>query len=162
MIIINKKGPLHNAADRDHCLRYMVAVVLLKGSQITTADYQDSSPWARDPRVETLRSITTMEEDPSFTRDYHDPQCRSVANALEVTLRDGTKLEELVPFPLGHVRRPETLQLVREKAQQNLGLKLSSERVGQILDTVDQPKFEKMAASDFVDLFIPQPASSAA
>ncbi|RLL95233.1 hypothetical protein CFD26_104052 [Aspergillus turcosus] len=104
MIIINKLGPLHNAADRDHCLRYMIAVVLLKGSPITTADYQDNSPWARDPRVESLRSITTMEEDPAFTRDYHDPQCRSVANALEVTLRDGTKLEQVVQFPLGHVR----------------------------------------------------------
>lgn len=49
MIIINKQGPLHNAADRDHCLQYMVAVTLLKGSQIETEDYQNDSPWAQIP-----------------------------------------------------------------------------------------------------------------
>ena len=55
--IINKPGPLRNAADRDHCLQYMMAVVLLKGAVIEPMDYMDSSPWAVDPRIDRLRGL---------------------------------------------------------------------------------------------------------
>ncbi len=44
--IIDKKGPLDNPADRDHCIQYMVAVPLIHG-RLTAADYEDNV--ARDP-----------------------------------------------------------------------------------------------------------------
>jgi len=38
--IIDKKGPLNNPADRDHCIQYMVAVPLIFG-RLTASDYED-------------------------------------------------------------------------------------------------------------------------
>ena len=154
MIIINKQGPLHNSADRDHCLKYMVAVVLLKGAQIDTEDYQDNSPWATDPRVESIRSKITMVEDEQFTTNYHNQDMRSLSNALRVTLSSGEQLDEVVvEYPQGHVRRSDTLELVRHKAQRNLGLKLSQDRVQSILKTVDDDGFETMPVNEFIDMF---------
>lgn len=154
MIIINKQGALHNPADRDHCLRYMVAVVLLKGMQIETADYQNDSPWATDERVEALRQKITMTEDPTFTRDYHDPNVRSVANALSVTLSDGTQLDDVVvPFPLGHVRRQDTHDQVYRKARRNLELRLSSDRVDEIMSCLKSEAFSSLPACQFIHMF---------
>ncbi|PYH87538.1 2-methylcitrate dehydratase PrpD [Aspergillus ellipticus CBS 707.79] len=154
MTIINKQGGLHNAADRDHCLRYMVAVVLLKGAQVETADYQDDSPWAADERVDVLRGKITMSEEKKFTEDYHDMKVRSVANSLTVTLVDGTVLPEvLVEYPLGHVKRVETTREVLAKAERNLGLRLEGERVRAILDAVEGDGFMDLKADEFVDFF---------
>lgn len=154
MIIINKHGALHNPADRDHCLRYMVAVVLLKGTQIETADYQNDSPWATDERVEALRQKITMTEDPSFTRDYHDPNVRSVANALCVTLSDGTQLPDVVvPYPLGHVRRQDTHDQVYRKARRNLELRLSSDRVDEVISCLESADFSSVPACQFIHMF---------
>ncbi|KAF9634884.1 putative 2-methylcitrate dehydratase protein [Lasiodiplodia theobromae] len=156
MIIINKSGPLHNPADRDHCLKYMVAVVLLKGAQIETEDYQDASPWAKDPRVEELRAKTTMVEDEQFTRDYHNTEIRSLTNAVQVTMKDGTALDDVVvEFPLGHFRRPESVPLVYEKARRNLGLKLAPEKVDAVLKLAeDDEKFLATPVNDFLDMFV--------
>ncbi|EKG22540.1 MmgE/PrpD [Macrophomina phaseolina MS6] len=155
MIIINKQGPLHNPADRDHCLKYMVAVVLLKGKQIETEDYQDGSAWATDPRVEELRRKTTMVEDKQFTADYHNPEKRSVTNALKVTLKDGTELDDVVvEYPLGHFRRPESIPLVYEKARRNLSLKLAPEKVEAVLQLAqDDEKLQQTPVNEFLDLF---------
>ena len=154
MIIINKQGPLHNAADRDHCLKYMVAVVFSKGSMVDTEDYQDTSPWARDPEVETLREKITLVEDLQFTRDYHSPDIRSISNAVQVQLRDGTLLDEVtIKYPQGHVSHAETPELVHAKAKRNLSLKLSAEKVGSIVDTVYGPDFLITPVSSFIDMF---------
>ena len=154
MTIINKHGVLHNAADRDHCLKYMCAVVLLKGAMVETEDYQDRSPWAWDPRVEALRQRMVLEEDPQFTRDYFDPAVRSLANALQVTLADGTGLPDVVvEFPQGHFRRAETPRLIVEKAERNLALRLPTERVREIMERVEAPDFADMRVRDFIDLF---------
>ncbi len=155
MIIINKKGPLHNAADRDHCLRYMMAVVLLKnGIEVETADYQDDSPWAKDPRVEALRSIITMEEDVQFTKDYHNPDIRSVGCSIEFFLNDGTSFSTRLEFPLGHpARNEESFPLVRKKAVRNLELKLPKSAVTEIMAAFDKPDFDALPASKFIDMF---------
>ncbi|KAE8153830.1 putative 2-methylcitrate dehydratase [Aspergillus avenaceus] len=154
MIIINKEGDLHNPADRDHCLRYIVSVILLKGDQILTEDYQNNSPWATDPRVNDLRKRIHMEEDPQMTKDYHDPQVRSVSNAIQVTLKDGTQLDEVrIDFPKGHARRPETAHMLRSKAKNNLALGFSEERVEQILDTFQREDFAQLPVYEVLDLF---------
>ncbi|PCH39908.1 2-methylcitrate dehydratase [Wolfiporia cocos MD-104 SS10] len=116
MTIIDKTGPLHNAADRDHCMRYMVAVTLLKGDWPRVEDYADESTWARDPRVDALRAKMTMEEDPQMTRDYHDQRARKGATAIGVTMEDGTVIDEvLVERPIGHPARAETIDHTKDK-----------------------------------------------
>src|ERR1700744_3498880 len=98
--IIDKQGPLNNPADRDHCIQYMVAVPLIFG-RLTAEDYEDSV--ANDARIDELRAKILCTEDTQFTADYHDPERRSIANALTVELNDGTYLPEVVvEFPIGH------------------------------------------------------------
>jgi 2-methylcitrate dehydratase len=116
MTIVDKTGPLHNPADRDHCMRYMVSVTLLKGDWLEVNDYEDGSDWANDPRVEELRGKITMEEDPQMTRDYHDHEVRKCASGLLVTMDDGTVLEEvLVERPVGHPWREDTIDRAKSK-----------------------------------------------
>src|SRR6202012_6109369 len=101
--IIDKSGPLNNPADRDHCIQYMVAVPLIFG-QLTAEDYEDAR--AGDPRIDALRAKMICVEDPAFTRDYHDPEKRSIANGITIEFADGTTLPEaVVEYPLGHKRR---------------------------------------------------------
>src|SRR5690606_35207901 len=50
--IIDKRGPLDNPADRDHCVQYMIAVPLIFG-RLTAVDYEDEI--AADPRIDALR-----------------------------------------------------------------------------------------------------------
>ncbi len=154
MIIINKQGALHNAADRDHCMQYMIAVVLLKGSMITSADYSDDSPWAMDPRVNTLRAKIDMIEDEQMTADYHNPQKRSGANALLVTLVGGEMLDEvLVEYPTGHPWRDDTPGLVKDKFEENVRGLFIAERSSDIVKLADMglEDFIKMDVSQFVD-----------
>lgn len=117
--IIDKKGPLNNPADRDHCIQYMVAVPLIFG-RLTAADYEDNI--AADPRIDHLRDKINCVEDPQFTKDYHDPAKRSIANALTVTLDNGTALDEVVvEYPIGHkLRREEGIPKLLEKFSVNL------------------------------------------
>ena len=101
--IIDKTGPLDNPADRDHCIQYMVAVPLIFG-RLTADDYEDAI--AADPRIDALRAKTVCVEDPAFSRDYLDPDRRSIANAITVEFADGSKTPEIVvEYPLGHRRR---------------------------------------------------------
>jgi 2-methylcitrate dehydratase len=112
--IINKTGPLANPADRDHCLQYMVAVALIFG-RLRAADYEQDV--AVDPRIDALRALMQVGENPAFTRDYHDPAKRYIGNALQVFFRDGSATERVViDYPLGHrLRRAEAVPLLRAK-----------------------------------------------
>src|SRR3990172_1233364 len=131
--IIDKKGPLHNPADRDHCIQYMVAVPLLFG-RLTAHDYEDEV--ARDPRIDALRARITCAEDKGFSRDYHDPAKRSIANALTVEFKDGRRLGEFVcEYPIGHKRRRrEGMPILVEKFRTNLAPPLPPKRRAAILD----------------------------
>src|SRR5690349_9816119 len=131
--IIDKKGPLNNPADRDHCIQYMVAVPLLFG-RLTAADYEDDV--AKDPRIDKLRAKIACVEDKKFSRDYHDPKKRSIANALTVTFKDGTKLKEVVcEYPIGHKRRrQEGMPVLVEKFNTNLARRFPERQQRAILD----------------------------
>ena len=155
MDIINKQGPLHNAADRDHCMQYMVAVVLIKGAMIDTVDYQNDSLYAHSKQVSDLRAKITLYEDPNITRDYHDLDIRSATNAIKVRLNDGTELDEVVTdFPLGSPKRVETLPLCREKAKRNLGLFLSEAGVDKVIECWEGEGFMGRSVSEIIDLFV--------
>lgn len=155
MRIIDKKGPLTNPADRDHCIQYMVAVPIIFG-RLTAGDYEDGI--ASDPRIDTLRDKIICEEDKQFTADYHDPDKRSIANALTVEFLDGTTLEEIVcEYPIGHKRRrSEGIPLLENKFRVNLARRFYPEKQNAILSvSLDQEKLEAMPVNEFVDLFIP-------
>ncbi|EEI90432.1 2-methylcitrate dehydratase [Sphingobacterium spiritivorum ATCC 33300] len=152
--IIDKKGPLHNPADRDHCIQYMVAVPLIFG-RLTAEDYEDNI--AQDPRIDILRDKMTCLEDPQFTADYHDPQKRAIANALTVEMKDGTVLPEVfVPYPIGHPRRREEgIPKLIEKYKRNLARIFSEKQQKQIIEsTLDYDTFIALDVQQLVDLMV--------
>ncbi|MBJ9962842.1 bifunctional 2-methylcitrate dehydratase/aconitate hydratase [Burkholderia seminalis] len=152
--IIDKQGPLANPADRDHCIQYMVAVPLLFG-RLTAADYEDSV--AADLRIDALRAKTVCVEDPRFTKDYHDPDKRSIANALTIEFTDGSKLAEVaVEYPLGHRRRrTDGIPLLVDKFRTNLARRFPAKQQQAILDvSLDQAKLEAMPVDQYVDLYV--------
>ena len=152
--IIDKKGPLNNPADRDHCIQYMVAVPLLFG-RLTAADYEDNV--AADLRIDALREKIECVEDPQFTRDYHDPEKRSITNGLTLELKDGTRLPEVVvEYPIGHRRRRhEGIPVLVEKFRKNLARRFPAKQQHAILDVcLDQTKLEGVPVHEFVDMFV--------
>ncbi|CAN7654067.1 bifunctional 2-methylcitrate dehydratase/aconitate hydratase [Trinickia sp. LjRoot230] len=151
--IIDKKGPLANPADRDHCIQYMVAVPLIFG-RLTAADYEDAV--AADARIDVLRAKIACIEDPQFTRDYHDPDKRSIANALTIEFNDGSRFDEVVvEYPLGHKRRrAEGIPLLVEKFKTNLARRFAGKQQQKILDvSLDQARLEAMPVHEYVDMY---------
>jgi 2-methylcitrate dehydratase len=155
--IIDKKGPLSNPADRDHCIQYMIAIPLIYG-RLTAADYEDkvaADPvWG--PRIDAVRDRIACVEEPAFTRDYHDPEKRSIANSLRMELTDGTVLEETVEYPIGHrQRREEGLPLLVEKFRTNLRRRFPESQQQRILElSMDRERLERMPAHQYVDLYV--------
>jgi 2-methylcitrate dehydratase len=152
--IIDKKGPLHNPADRDHCIQYMVAVPLIFG-RLTAADYEDEI--ARDERIDRLRENIVCVEDEQYTADYHDPDKRSIANAMIIEFNDGSKLDEVaVEFPVGHKRRrQEGIPLLLQKFRSNLARRFPARQQQKILESsLDQSVLERMAVNEYVDQYV--------
>ncbi|UNM95813.1 bifunctional 2-methylcitrate dehydratase/aconitate hydratase [Ignatzschineria rhizosphaerae] len=152
--IIDKKGPLNNPADRDHCIQYMVAVPLIFG-RLTASDYEDNI--AKDPRIDALRDRIICTEDPAFTKDYHDPDKRSIANGLTITLKDGTKLDEVVvEYPIGHARRREEgMPVLVEKFKTNVARRFPAKQQKAILDvSLDKEALWEMPVNEYVDLYV--------
>ena len=152
--IIDKKGPLGNPADRDHCIQYMVAVPLIFG-RLTARDYEDDI--ASDPAIDALREKIVCVEDPAFTVDYHDPSKRSIANALTVEFKDGSKFDEVVvEYPIGHARRrTDGIPLLIEKFKINLARIFNADQQKKILDiSMDYKKLSQMAVNEYVDLYV--------
>jgi 2-methylcitrate dehydratase len=152
--IIDKKGPLANPADRDHCIQYMVAIPLLYG-RLTAADYEDGI--AQDTRIDALREKIACVEEPRFTRDYHDPEKRSIANALRVELTSGEVLEQTVEYPIGHRRRREEgLPLLVAKFKTNLARRFPVAQQERILAiSLDSARIDAMPVNEYVDLYLP-------
>jgi len=152
--IIDKKGPLNNPADRDHCIQYMVAVPLIFG-RLTAMDYEDDV--AADKRIDALRDKIVCVEDPQFTLDYHDPEKRSIANALTIELNDGEILDEVVvEYPIGHKRRrQEGIPKLLEKYKINLARIFDKVQQDQILEaSLDYDKLVNMSVNEYVDLMV--------
>jgi len=152
--IIDKQGPLANPADRDHCIQYMTAIGLLKGN-LTAADYEDSV--AGDPRVDALRSKMVCVENKQWSKDYHDPAKRSIANAVQVFFKDGSKTPNIaVEYPIGHRRRrKDGVPLLEAKFKTNLARRFAAKQQHAILDLCkDQRRLENAPVNEFVDLFV--------
>ena len=153
--IISKSGPLANAADRDHCLQYMVAVPLIFGHLV--AEHYEDTFHANHPSIDRLREKMEVVEDPRFSREYLEPDKRSIANALQVFFKDGSSTEQVVvEYPIGHRRRRgEGIPLLEAKFRANLATRFARQRCGEVLEVCkDQQTLEGMAVHRFVDLFV--------
>jgi 2-methylcitrate dehydratase len=150
--IIDKKGPLNNPADRDHCIQYMVAVPFIFG-RLTARDYEEDI--AADPRIDALREKIVCVEDAGYTADYHNPEKRSIANAITVEFTDGTVFEEVaVEYPIGHARRRvEGIPLLIEKYKTNLARIYDTDKQKKIIDVcLDYDKLSATPVNEFMDL----------
>ncbi|MEQ8660935.1 MAG: bifunctional 2-methylcitrate dehydratase/aconitate hydratase [Gammaproteobacteria bacterium] len=153
--IIAKSGPLANPADRDHCLQYIVAVALLYGA--LTAEHYEDGFHAADPRIDALRAKMTVVEDAHYSRDYHDPDKRAIANAVQVFFADGTHTDRLaVEYPLGHRRRrAEGIPRLEQKFADALRTRFPATRADAIMALcLDQARLEATPVDAFMDLFV--------
>ena len=148
--IIDKKGPLANPADRDHCLQYMTAVGLIFGT-LTAEHYEDAT--AKDPRIDLIRSLMVVREDKAYTADYLDPQKRSIANAVQVFFKDGSRTEKVeVAYPLGHRRRrKEGLPLLLEKAERAFNRHYGPTKGAQLMGLFSSPTLEALPVTRLQD-----------
>ena len=151
--IIDKTGPLANYADRDHCLQYMVAVPLIFGC-LTADDYSDSV--AADPRIDALRGLMEVKENPQFTRDYFDPDKRYIGNSVQVFFKDGTATDRIsVDFPIGHrKRRAEGIPILMAKCEAALRAHLSTAQVDQIMALAADPsRLDALPVDTFMNMY---------
>ncbi|NNC87658.1 MAG: bifunctional 2-methylcitrate dehydratase/aconitate hydratase [Akkermansiaceae bacterium] len=150
--IISKTGPLHNPADRDHCLQYMVAVALVHGN-LTAGHYQDEA--AADPRLDALREKMEVREEPRYSTDYLDPEKRSISNAVEVFFEDGSSTGKVeVEYPLGHRRRrKDGIPQLMEKFEANLRTRFDGAQAARIVDLAGDPAaLAALPVAEFGDL----------
>ena len=155
MRIIDKTGPLANPADRDHCLQYMVAIGLILGG-LSADDYEEAV--AADPRIDALRRKMTVVEEPRFSRDYLDPEKRSIAGAVQVFFDDGSSTPRVeIEYPLGHRRRrAEAAPLLRAKFRHAVAGRLGDD-TAQVIGALfnDPHRLDAMAVDEFMSLFVP-------
>jgi 2-methylcitrate dehydratase len=152
--IISKDGPLRNPADRDHCLQYMAAVALLHG-ELTVDHYEDAA--AADPRIDQLRTRMRVREEPRYSRDYLDPDKRSIANAVQVFFKDGSCTEKVeIEYPLGHPRRrEEAMPPLIGKFRSNLEGSFPKERIEEMLGYFqNRQRLEALPVPDWMALFV--------
>jgi 2-methylcitrate dehydratase len=151
--IISKQGALHNPADRDHCLQYMVAIALLQGD-LRAEHYENEV--AADPRIDQLREKMHVSENQQFSRDYHDPEKRSIANSIKLIFKDGSQSDLItVEYPIGHRRRREEgIPVLLEKFKRNLATRFDSAQVEKILKAMnDTNSLAAMSVVDFMALW---------
>jgi len=151
--IIDKTGPLNNPADRDHCIQFMTAIGLLKGN-LTAQDYEDEV--ANDPRVDALREKMTCIEKPEYTKDYLDPDKRSIANAVQIFYKDGSSSEQVaVEYPIGHRRRrSEGIPELIKKFEINLKREFDDTQAEKIMNlNLDIDLLQKTPVNEYVDLY---------
>lgn len=152
--IISKTGALYNPADRDHCLQYMAAIGLIYGT-LTADHYEDEV--AADPRIDSLREKMTIIENPQYSRDYLDPDKRSITNSVQIRFKDGSTTDKVeVEYPIGHRRRrSEGIPLLEQKYASNLATRFPAKQVETIMELCqDREKLEGTPVNKFMAMFV--------
>jgi len=152
--IISKVGELRNYADRDHCLQYMVAIGLLKGNLVAD-DYEDAV--ASDPRIDALRAKMIVSENKRYSDDYHAPDKRSIANAIQVLFKDGSQTERVeVEYPIGHSRRRvEGIPVLLSKFKANVATRFPAKHARDIIELMmDKDELEATSVNEFMNLLM--------
>ncbi|MEZ0209752.1 MAG: 2-methylcitrate dehydratase, partial [Methylophilus sp.] len=94
-------------------------------------------------------------EKAEYTRDYLDPEKRSIANAIQIFFKDGTESSNIaVEYPIGHRRRREEgIPELVKKFKVNLARRFDEKKQSEILTLCqDQKALENTAVNDFVDM----------
>lgn len=152
--IISKQGALHNPADRDHCLQYMVAIGLLYGD-LSAEHYEDKV--AANPKIDALRSKMIVTENRQFSEDYHDPEKRSIANSVKLIFQDGTESDLItVEYPIGHRRRREEgIPVLLAKFKRNLSTQFNESFVEKICESMSTTaSLAEMSVNDFMAMWV--------
>ena len=152
--IIDKKGPLNNYADRDHCLQYMAAIGLIFG-ELTADHYEDSV--AKDPRIDALREQMVVKENESFTADYYDEEKRAIPNSIQVFFKDGTHTPRIeVHYPIGHRRRREEgIPVLQEKFARNMATRFDDSACQAVIQSYgDNAAFDAMQVEEFMGMLV--------
>ncbi|ALM51814.1 bifunctional 2-methylcitrate dehydratase/aconitate hydratase [Halomonas huangheensis] len=153
--IISKQGELANPADRDHCLQYMTAVPLVFG-ELRAEHYEDDFHHAH-PVIDQLRDRMVVTEDTGYSRDYLDPEKRSIANAIQVFFSDGSSTDKVaVEYPIGHRRRrKEGMPVLIDKFARHLATRFPRRRCEEIMALCqDRERFEAMSVDRFMELWV--------
>lgn len=152
--IISKVGPLANAADRDHCLQYIVAVPLAFGD-LVAEQYEDSFH-ASHPVIDQLREKMEIVEEPRYSLEYLEADKRSIANAIQIFFRDGSSTDKIaVEYPIGHRRRrAEGIPVLEQKFLSNLRSRFPEQRCQQIIALcLDKKRLEATPVNTFMEMF---------
>lgn len=152
--IISKEGPLHNPADRDHCLQYMVATALIYG-ELTAEHYENDI--AQNPQIDRLRELMMVQEDPRYSKEYHAPDKRSIANAIQIFFKDGSSTEKVeVEYPIGHRRRrTEGIPVLEKKFYDALHKRFPHRQAQKIYDLcLDSERLNATSVNEFMDLLV--------
>ena len=153
MRIISKQGPLNNPADRDHCLEYMIAIGLIFG-ELTAEHYENNI--AKDPRIDSLRQKMQVSENPQFSKDYLDPEKRSIANSIQIVFKDGSITQEVVvEYPIGHKRRRnEGMPVLIEKFKKAMIAHYPAEKALEVIETsLNKETFLELRVDAWLDQF---------
>ena len=153
--IISKQGELANPADRDHCLQYMTAVPLMLGE--LTADHYEDEFHQQNPVIDELRDKMVVKEDSRYSAEYHQPDKRSIANAVQVFFTDGSATDKIeVEYPIGHRRRREEgFKVLESKFARNLATRFPKQKVDEIMQLYRAPEqLSKTPVHEFMSLFV--------
>ena len=92
-------------------------------------------------------------EEPRYSRDYLDPDKRSIGNSVQIEFRDGSRSERVeVEYPLGHRRRrDEARPLLLEKFRANAATRLPPQTVQRLVEWFEDPaRLDATTVTDFV------------
>lgn len=133
----------------------MVAVPLIFGDLV--AEHYEDSFHAAHPLIDVLRDKMEVVEEPRYSAEYHQPDKRAIANAIQVFFSDGTHTEQVaVEYPIGHRRRRiEGIPLLEQKFQANLATRFVPSRADRIVALCqDQVRLETTPVHEFMELFV--------
>ncbi len=96
-------------------------------------------------------------EDERYSREYHDPEKRSIANAVQVFFEDGSSTDQVaVEYPIGHRRRrDEGIPLLETKFRNALGTRFPAKHADAIFELCkDQARLEAAPVNEFMDMLV--------
>jgi 2-methylcitrate dehydratase PrpD len=102
----------------------------------------------------------TVTEDRQYSKDYLDPDQRSIANAVQVFFKDGSSTARIaVAYPLGHRRRrAEGIPILRQKAHSAFAAHFGPDQAAQLMTLFgDREKLAAMPVHEFCARFVPEP-----
>ncbi|CAD6931636.1 unnamed protein product [Tilletia controversa] len=128
---------------------YMVAVSLMNGT-LTPDMYNDD--YAANPKIDELRAKMKVKEEGRYTKEYMEPENRSIGNSVEVVFKDGSTIGRIM---LDYVIC-EAILLIAKKLRKYLEDHFDEARESKIMSLIieDHKALAAMPVSELVDLWL--------